>query len=284
MTKVVTADMVKELRARTGVGMGKCKEALDLSSGDLDKAIEYLRKAGIAGAVKKEARDTKEGLIGFAESAQAVAIIEVNAETDFVVKNDLFQKFVSDLAKEAAETLPTSVDVFVTQKFSKDPAHTIDEHRAFIVQSIGENIRVQRLVIFPKNSSLSIGSYSHMGGKIVTLVEIEGGSGFEGLAREIAMHIAAEAPTYVDAHEVPADIRAQEEEIARAQIKGKPENVIGKIVEGKMNSFFDQVCLNRQKFVKDQTKTIAQLVEAKAKEANKPLKIKRFLRWQVGER
>jgi elongation factor Ts len=282
--KPVTAEMVKELRARTGVGMGKCKEALDQSGGDMELAISNLRKAGIASAVKKEGRDTKEGLIAAAESAKAVAVIEVNAETDFVVKNDMFQKFLAELAKEAAETLPASVEAFLAQKFSKDPSHTIDEHRAIVMQSIGENIKVQRLAIFPKSEALSIGTYSHMGGKIVTLVQIEGGVGEEALAKEIAMHIAAESPTYVDSHEVPADVKAHEEEIAKAQVVGKPENVIAKIVEGKINSFYDQVCLNRQKFVKDHTLTIAQLVAARGKDSNKPLKVKSFVRWHVGEK
>jgi elongation factor Ts len=283
-SKPVTAEMVKELRARTGVGMGKCKEALDQAGGDMELAISNLRKAGIASAVKKEGRDTKEGLIAAAESDKAVAIIEVNAETDFVVKNDLFQKFLSELAKEAAETKPLSVEAFLSQKFSKDPSHTIDEHRAIVMQSIGENIKVQRLAIFPKSEGLSIGTYSHMGGKIVTLVQIEGGSGYEALSKEVAMHIAAESPTYVDAHEVPADVKAHEEEIAKAQVVGKPENVITKIVEGKINSFFDQVCLNRQKFVKDQSVTIAELVAQKGKAVNKPLKVKSFVRWHVGEK
>jgi elongation factor Ts len=283
-SKPVTAEMVKELRARTGVGMGKCKEALDQAGGDMELAISNLRKAGIASAVKKEGRDTKEGLIAAAESDKAVAIIEVNAETDFVVKNDMFQKFLSELAKEAAETKPLSVEAFLSQKFSKDPSHTIDEHRAVVMQSIGENIKVQRLAIFPKSENLSIGTYSHMGGKIVTLVQIEGGSGYEALSKEVAMHIAAESPTYVDTHEVPADVKAHEEEIAKAQVVGKPENVITKIVEGKINSFFDQVCLNRQKFVKDQSVTIAELVNQKGKAVNKPLKVKSFVRWHVGEK
>lgn len=284
-SKPVTAEMVKELRMRTGVGMGKCKEALDHAGGDMELAIANLRKAGIASAVKKEGRDTKEGLIAAAESAKAVAIIEINAETDFVVKNDLFQKFLVELAKEAAETAPQSVEAFMAQKFSKEPSHTIDEHRAIVMQSIGENIKVQRISIFPKSESLSIGTYSHMGGKIVTLVQLDGASGQELLAKEIAMHIAAESPIYVDTDEVPASVKAHEEDIAKAQVVGKPENVIAKIVEGKINSFYDQVCLNRQKFVKDHTVTIAQLVEAKGKASGHPgLKVKSFVRWQVGEK
>ncbi|MDR3624481.1 MAG: translation elongation factor Ts [Chlamydiales bacterium] len=283
MTKPVTAEMVKELRARTGVGMAKCKEALDQSGGDMDLAIANLRKAGIASAVKKEGRETKEGLIGVAESAKALALIEVNAETDFVAKNESFQKFLSELALEVANTTPVSVDAFLQQKFSKDHSLTIDQHRAIVVQSIGENLKVQRIAVFQKGNDRSLGFYSHMGGKIVTFVEIEGASGEEALAKDIAMHIAAEAPQYLDSSEIPADVKAHEEDIAKGQVKGKPENIIAKIVEGKINAFYDQVCLLRQKFVKDHTITIEQLVAAKAKEIGKPIKLKRFLRWQVGE-
>lgn len=282
MTKAVTAEMVKELRARTGVGMGKCKEALDQAGGDMELAIANLRKAGIAGAVKKEGRETNEGLIGIAETPSAIALLEVNAETDFVAKNDSFQKFLNELAEEAAKTSPASVEAFLAQTFSKDPSLTIDQHRAVVVQSIGENLKVQRLAVLKKGSDRSLGTYSHMGGKIVTFVEILGSSGEEALARDIAMHIAAEAPHYLDPSEVPAEVKAQEEDIAKGQVKGKPENMIAKIVEGKMNAFYDQVCLLSQKYVKDPSVTIEQLVAAKAKATGKDLKVKRFLRWQVG--
>lgn len=279
----ITAEMVKELRARTGVGMGKCKEALEEAKGDMELAIANLRKAGIASAVKKEGRETREGLIGSYEGEQAIALIEVNSETDFVAKNDGFQKFVLELAEEIAKTKPASVDSFLAQHYSKDKSLTIDQHRAVIVQKIGENLKVQRLAMFPKGNDLSIGIYSHMGGKIVTVVEISGASGEETLARDIAMHIAAEAPNYLVPGEIPASVKAQEEDIARTQVKGKPENVIEKIVEGKLNAFYDQVCLTRQKYVKDSNITIAQLVEKRAKEIAKPLVIKRFIRWKVGE-
>jgi len=279
----VTAEMVKELRARTGVGMGKCKEALDQAKGDMELAIANLRKAGIASAVKKEGRETREGLIGSFEGSQAIALIEVNSETDFVAKNDGFQKFVLELAEEVAQTNPSSVDAFSSQVYSKDKSLTIDQHRAVIIQKIGENLKVQRLAVFSKGPDLSIGIYSHMGGKIVVVVEITGGAGEEALAKDIAMHVAAESPTYLTADEIPASIKEQEEDIARNQVKGKPENVMGKIVEGKLNAFYDQVCLTRQKFVKDPNTTIEQLVEKRGKEVGKPLKIKRFVRWQVGE-
>lgn len=284
MNKPVTAEMVKMLRERTGVGMGKCKEALDQAGGDMELAIANLRKAGIASAVKKEGRETKEGLIAAFETEKAVAIVEVNSETDFVAKNDKFQGFLKELAEEAARTMPISVEAFLQQPYSKDSSLTIDQHRAVVVQSIGENLKVQRLAVAKKGPDRSLGIYSHMGGKIVVFVELEGAAGEEALARDIAMHIAAEAPQYLEPSEIPQEIRSSEEDIAKGQVKGKPENVMAKIIEGKLNAFYDQVCLTRQKFVKDPSTTIHALLEKRSKEINKPLKIKRFIRWQIGEK
>lgn len=279
----ITADMVKELRERTGVGMGKCKEALDQAEGDMERAIDILRKAGMASAVKKEGRETKEGMIATAESHDAIALVELNAETDFVVQNDRFKQFAHDIAVEIAETKPASVDAFVAQQYRKDPSLTIDQYRAIVIQSLGENIKIKRLQIFPKSFQSSLGIYSHMGGKIVTLVEIDGGAGQEALARDIAMHVAAESPDYLKPEEVPSDVKAREEEIVRSQVEGKPQQMIDKIVEGKIKAFFDQVCLLEQKFVKDNSLSIATLVENEGKRLGKPLAIRRFIRWKVGE-
>jgi len=278
----VTADMVKELRERTGVGMGKCKEALEQAGGDMEGAIDILRKAGMASAVKKEGRETNEGLIGWAESTKAVALVEVNAETDFVTQNEKFKQFLKDMAQEIADTEPVSLESFLTQKSRKDPTVSIDQYRALVVQSLGENIQIRRLFLWEKSAEKSIGLYSHMGGKIVAAVEMSGGSGQEALARDIAMHIAAESPDYLTPQEVPQAVLAREKEIARSQIQGKPENMIEKIVEGKLKAFYDQVCLIHQKYVKDQAITIGQLVEKEAKRLGKPLAISRFLRWKVG--
>jgi len=283
MTSVkVTPDMVKELRERTGVGMGKCKEALDQAQGDMEKAIDLLRKAGMASAVKKEGRETKEGMVVTAESKDTIALVEINAETDFVVQNDRFKQFAQDIAKEAAETKPASLEAFIEQKFSKDPSLTIDQYRAIVMQSLGENIRIRRLELFPKSSNDSIAIYSHMGGKIVTLVDIQGGAGQEALARDIAMHIAAESPDYLTQEEVPSDIKAREEEIARGQVAGKPAAIMDKIVEGKLKAFYDQVCLLRQKYVKDNAITVADLVANEGKRLGMPLTVRRFVRWQIG--
>lgn len=278
----VTPEKVKKLRELTGVGMGKCKEALDQVGGDLEKAIDFLRKAGMAGAVKKEGRETKEGLIGFGEGKTAIAIAEMNAETDFVTQNEKFKEFLRDVCNDAAESKPASLEAFMSQKNRKDSQITNDEMRALVMQSLGENIKVKRLSIIPKSSDISIGVYSHMGGKIVCLVELTGGSGQEALARDIAMHVAAESPDYLAPQDVPQDVKAREEDIARDQVKGKPANIVDKIVEGKIKAFYDQACLNCQKYVKDNSITITQLLENESKRLGKKLSIRQFIRWKVG--
>ncbi|NGX46822.1 MAG: Elongation factor Ts [Chlamydiae bacterium] len=279
----VTPQLIKQLRKRTGVGMGKCKVALEEAKGDLDKAIENLRKAGMASAVKKEGREANEGLIGIGESDKAVAFVEVNSETDFAAQNEKFKQFLKDLSNEAAELQPDSLDTFLSQKCKHDPSITIDQYRALIVQSLGENIQIKRLKIFPKKSDISIGVYSHMGGKIITAVEMAGGRGNEILARDIAMHVAAEAPDYLTPDDVPSEIKEREKDIARSQAKNKPENIIEKIIEGKVKAFYNQFCLLNQKYIKENSMTISQLLEKESKKAGKTFSIKNFLRWQIGE-
>lgn len=279
----VTPQLIKELRERTGVGMAKCKKALDESGGDIEKAIEALRKAGMATAVKKEGREANEGLIGIGESEGAYALVEVNSETDFVAQNEKFKQFLSDISNEAAALKPKSLDAFLALKCLHDASLTIEQYRALIIQSLGENIQVKRLKILVKSGDTSIGLYSHMGGKIVTAVELSGGAGNEALAREIAMHVAAEAPDYLNPQDVPNEIKKREEEIARSQAKGKPEQVMEKIVEGKLKAFFDQFCLRCQKYVKDNSMTIEQLLEKESKLKDKAIEVKNFMRWQVGE-
>lgn len=279
----VTADLVKELRELTGVGMAKCKSALDETGGDLDKAIELLRKQGLSSAVKKEGREANEGVIAIGESDKAVALIEVNSETVFVAQNEKFKHFAHDLANEAAEILPKTLQAFLAHKSKKDPSLTIDEYRALMVQSLGENIQVKRFILLPKHADISIGYYSHMGGKISTAVELSGGRGNEILARDIAMHIAAESPEYLKAADVPEEINEREKEIGRSQIQGKPAAIVEKILEGKLKAFYDQFCLLNQKYIKNTDVTIEQLLGAESKATKKHLEIKNFLRWQIGE-
>ncbi len=279
----ITPKMIKELRDRTGVGMGKCKEALENAKGDSELAIANLRKSGIATAIKKEGRATNEGVIVSAEGREAVAVVEINAETDFVIKNDLFQKFIKAIAEEVITHQSQSVEALLAQPYSQDQSLTIDQYRATVMQSIGENIQVRRLKVISKNANQSVGVYSHLGGKILTLVEITGSANEEELARDIAMHIAAASPDFLDPTHVPAETVAQEKEIARSQMAGKPANIVDKIIEGKMNAFYEANCLLKQKYIKNDSFSIEELVNQRAKEVGKELKVTDFLRWNVGQ-
>lgn len=279
----ITPAMIKELRERTGVGMGKCKEALEEAKGDMELAISNLRKAGMASAVKKEGRETKEGMIGIAETEQTIAIVEANAETDFVVKNERFKQFLDNIAEEVARTNPPSLDAFLQQKYSKDSSLTIDQYRATMVQTIGENIQIRRILTLKKTPDLSVGVYSHLGGKIVTVVEITGSNNEEALAKDIAMHTAAAAPEYLSPEKVPQAIIENEKDIARSQIQGKPDNIVDKIIEGKINAFYDASTLVRQKYIRDDSISITDLVNKRAKEVGKPLTVTNFVRWSVGQ-
>ncbi len=283
MSKSITAEMIKDLRHKTGVGMSKCKEALVLSEGDLEKAIEHLRKAGMTSSVKKEGRATKEGLIGYAASKEDIALVEINAETDFVTKNETFADFVHEVAEVAVETRPQTVEEFSEKKMKSDSSLTIEQKRNLLIQAIGENIQVKRVKVIPKIKNTSYGIYSHMGGKIVCIVAIEGADDEEDLARDIAMHVAAEDPEYLNQEQIPEEVILREKEIASSQIKNKPENIIEKIVQGKMKAYFDQVCLVDQKFIKDTDQTVSQYVESFGKKNNKSLKIHNFWRWKIGQ-
>jgi len=279
----ITADLIKELREITGVGMSKCKEALVEANGDLQKAIDYLRKKGMASGAKKEGRETKEGLIGTGESDQALALVEANTETDFVAQNDKFKTFLADVANQAAETKPASLEAFMESPYCNDPSLTVEQYRNLLIQSLGENIQLKRIEIIEKDANASLGIYSHMGGKIITVVELSGANDAQDVAREIAMHVAAENPDYLFPEDVPKSVTDREAEIAKSQLKGKPENMIDKILVGKLRAFCDQVCLSCQKFIKDSSITVGQHVEQCAKDSGKELKLRRFWRWRVGQ-
>ena len=274
--KEITPSMVKELRERTGIGMGKCKEALVLAEGDIEKAIDNLRKAGMAAGLKKEGRETKEGLILTGADKDVLVLVEANVETDFVAQNDRFKQFCQDVVDQALEKKPSSLDELMKQPYSKDPSITLDQYRNLVIQTLGENIQVSKCDVISKNANSSYGIYSHMGGKLVVVVE-------EKIAKEIGMHVAAENPEYLNREQIPSQVLAREEEIAKSQVQGKPENIVDKIVAGKINAFVDQVCLNSQKFVKDNSVTVEQFLESEGKKLGKNLKIKCFWRWKVGQ-
>lgn len=274
---MITAEKVKELRERTGVGMAKCKNALQETNGDIEKAIDNLRKAGMASAVKKEGRSANDGLISIAENNAHIALVEINSETDFVAKNDKFKDYLKAMAEEVLNTKPANVESFVSQKFSQDPELTVDEYRATIIQLLGENIVIKRIQLIDKKPNHSYGTYAHMQGKIVCVVELTQ-NGFETLARDVAMHVAAEAPEYLNPDEVPSDVVNHEKEIAKSQIKGKPADIVDKIVDGKINAFLDQVCLTKQKYVKDTKNSVENFLTSQ----QEGLKVSHFIRWQVG--
>jgi elongation factor Ts len=279
----ITPQMIKDLRERTGVGMLKCKEALEESHGDIEKAIVALRKAGIASAVKKEAREAKEGAIDSFETDTCIGICQMNAETDFVVNNEKFRDFLKQMTKEVVSSKIQDLSSFLSKQYSKESEKTIDEKRKELIAVLGENILVTKIIYLKKAADTSYGIYSHMNGKIFTLVELQGSSDQAEFAKEIAMHVAADAPEYLSKEHVPVDIVAAEEEIAKSRIpSGKPADIINKILAGKMEAFYNGICLVNQKYIKDPSSTVLDVVNAKGKQIGKNLKIKGFYRLQVG--
>lgn len=281
----ITPEQIKQLRERTGVGMTKCKEALVESDGDMEKAIDLLRKKGMTSAVKKEGREAKEGLFSVAASNKDIVLVEINCETDFVAKNEKFIAFAHHVAEDALANRPSSVEALMALKTKTDKTLTVDGYRNLMIQMLGENILIRNLEIIPKAANASYGVYSHMKGKIIAIVKIQGSANEESFARDLAMHIAAEDPTYLKQEDIPAEEKAREMEIARSQIaaSGKPANIVEKILGGKMQTFYDQVCFLNQKYIKDPDSSIAKVVENYAKKVGKPITVERFWRKQVGK-
>lgn len=283
MKNNVTNEMIKELREKTGVGISKCKDALVRASGSIEKAIEILRKEGITIGVKKSSRTTNEGLIGCLEKDNFISLVEINAETDFVVQNEKFKTFLLDVAEQITTKLPSSLEELLSQKFLIEESMTVNEYKNTLIQQFGENIQIKRMEIIEKIPNASYGIYLHMGGKILSIVEIEGADDQIVLAKDIAMHIAAERPDYLTPEDINKNVLEKEKEIISSQIKNKPPNIKEKIVMGKIKAFYDQVCLLNQNFVKDPSMTINDVIEKISKEIKKPLTIKRFWFWKVGE-
>lgn len=267
----VTAALVKELRERTGAGMMECKNALVETNGDMDAAIENLRKSGLAKADKKSGRVAAEGIIIEAQQGGRAVLVEVNSETDFVAKDDNFLGFARKVADAAVAR--DSDDVADLMTAEADGA-TLEQARQALVAKIGENIQVRRMARIETDGV--IGSYIH-GGRIGVLVELDGGD--EDLARDLAMHVAALSPAYAREDEVPAEVLAKEKEIliAQAQDSGKPMEIIEKMVEGRLRKFLAEITLVGQPFVKDGDVTVGKLLDQKG------ASVKGFTRLAVGE-
>ena len=271
----ITAAQVKELREITGLGMMECKQALTEADGDQDAAIDILRKKAGAKVDKKASRIAADGAIAIAVSddGKQGAIVEVNSETDFVAKGDEFLGFSADIARCILDNNPGDIDALMATA-SPSGTGTIAETREALVSKLGENMNIRRFDRF--ETSGLIGSYVH-GRKIGVVVVMEGGD--EGLAKDIAMHVAASRPQYVTKDEVPADVIAKEKEILSAQAlqEGKPADIVEKMVVGRINKFFNEICLLGQPFVKDPDTTVEKLLKG----ANAT--VKSFVRFEVGE-
>ena len=260
----VTAAMVKELRERTGAGMMECKKALVETDGDLETAIEFLRKSGLAQADKKASRVAAEGKIALAlaDGGKQAVMVEINCETDFVAKDASFIAFADAVASNTLNDAPADVDALMTTSINSD---SVEEARQALISKIGENIQVRRFV--RESTEGTLGAYVH-GGKIGVLVDVSGGD--EELARDLAMHIAALNPEYVSADDVPADIIAREKDIliAQAESSGKPPEIIEKMVVGRLRKHLSGITLLGQPFVKDGDITVAKLLEQKSASVN----------------
>ncbi|MDK6808824.1 translation elongation factor Ts [Ligilactobacillus agilis] len=270
----ITAAQVKELRDKTGVGMMDAKKALVATEGDMEKAIDFLREKGMAKAAKKSDRIAAEGLADVEVKGNVAAIVEVNAETDFVAQNDQFKALVKRLATLVAENKPADVEAAL--KISTDKG-TVNDEIIEATQVIGEKITLRRFKLVEKADNENFGAYLHMGGKIASLVVVEGAD--EATAKDVAMHVAAINPKYVNRDQVPAEELAHEREVLTEEAKneGKPEKIIEKMVEGRLNKFLAEIALDDQEFVKDPDQTVAKFV------ASKGGKVKSFVRYEVGE-
>jgi elongation factor Ts len=281
--------MVKELREMTGAGMMDCKKALNETNGNMDEAVEFLRKNGEAKAVKKAGRIAAEGIVmaDVADDKKA-AIVEVNSETDFVAKNDEFKEFVANVVKQALETSSADMDAFLAESWVADSSQTVKDALVAKIARIGENLNIRR---FEKlESDGCIVSYIHGGGRIGVLVDADTdvvNDEVKKCLRNVAMQIAAMTPKYVSRDEVSQDYLDKEKEILLAQAKqenpNKPENIIEKMIIGRLNKELKEVCLLDQVYVQDGDLTVGKYVEKVAKENGANLSIKRFIRFETGE-
>lgn len=287
-----TAADVKALREKTGVGMMDCKKALTEADGDMDRAIDVLREKGLAASAKKAGRIAAEGIVlAYTDEAKKVSVlVEVNSETDFVAKNEKFVNYVTAVAKTIADTNPADVDELLTKPLAGD-TRTVQENLQDMVLSIGENMKIRR---FERVEGITT-SYIHGGGSVGVLVMFDtddktaATDAFKVMGKDVAMQIAAMSPAYLDEASVPAVVLAHEKEITKAQLAedpkmaGKPEQVLAKIVDGKIGKYFKENCLLDQAFVKDGDMNVAKYVASVAKELGADIKVTGFIRYAKGE-
>ncbi len=291
----VTAAMVKELREMTGAGMMDCKKALAATDGDMDKAVEFLREKGLAGAAKKAGRIAAEGIVvtALTDDAKKAVVVEVNAETDFVAKNEKFQTYAADVAAQALMTTAVDIDAFMGETWAKDTTMTVKEALSSQISIIGENMNIRRFEQVAEDNGF-VASYIHGGGKIGVLIDVETdvvNDAVKEMAKNVAMQAAALKPMYTDRSEVSEDFIEHEKGILMAQIQNdpkeasKPEKVIAGMIQGRINKELKEICLMDQVYVKaeDGKQSVEQYVKAVAKENGATIKIKKFVRFETGE-
>lgn len=291
----ITAAMVKELREATGAGMMDCKKALSATDGNMEAAVEFLREKGLASAVKKAGRIAAEGIVAtcLVNDNKKAVVVEVNAETDFVAKNEKFQSYVADVAAQAVKTTATDIDGFLAETWEKDTTLTVGEALAAQISVIGENMKIRRFEQVEEENGF-VASYIHAGGKIGVLVDVETdviNDAVKEMAKNIAMQAAALKPVYTTRDEVAEDYIAHEKEILLAQIMNdpkesqKPEKVIQGMINGRINKELKEICLMDQVYVKaeDGKQTVSQYVAEVAKANNAKIVIKGFVRFETGE-
>jgi len=287
----ITAAMVKDLRERTGAGMMDVKNALTEANGDMDEATKILRKKGLAAASKKAGRVTAEGAVVAHVEGPTGVLVEVNCETDFVGRNENFQSFAREVAKVIAQSKAESVDELMNEKWPGDAEGlTVAQKVAEAIASIKENISVRRFARFVAPANGAINAYIHAGGKIGVMVEVVAEEGdacdkSRELAKDVAMHVAAAEPRFLRREDVTQKDLDTEREIAREQAvkSGKPENIVEKMVTGKMEKFYGEACLLEQPYIRDDKSTVAQYVEKQAKEHGCKYVVTRFVRYKLGE-
>ena len=285
---------VKELREMTGAGMMDCKKAWEEANSDMDKAVELLREKGLAASAKKAGRIAAEGIVEIylSDDNKVGAIVEVNSETDFVAKNQKFRDYVAEVAKQAANSSAANMEEFFAEKWESDTAFTVKEALSQQVAVIGENLNIRRFERYTRQNSGALVSYIHGGGRIGVLIELaceKEDTALEELGKNIAMQIAALNPQFIATKDVPQEFIDKETEILTIQAKedpknaSKPDNIIAKMIEGRLKKELKEICLIEQAYVKDGDMTVKQYMDSVAKQIGAPIEITRYVRFETGE-
>ncbi len=289
MNMVVTAAMVKELRTSTSAGMMDCKKALTEANGDMEKAVEVLREKGLAKAAKKAGRIAAEGLVATFVEGNSASIVEVNSESDFVTKNDIFKNYVAEVAQQAMTSTASDIDAFLAEESNVVAGQTMNEVLTAKISVIGENLKIRRFAKVTAEAGTVV-SYIHAGGKIGVLLEIETdvvNDAVKECGRNLAMQVAALNPTHLDRSEVSEEWLAKEtailKEVAKNESPEKPDNIIDKMIIGRVNKMLKEICLVDQPYVKDGDFTVSKYVAQVAKEQGAKMSVKAFTRFETGE-